>query len=68
MSAFADETSRDSASPFILWGKALLDDPKPPCPTSFPAGGREVRNNARSPRTFWPISWRTRLGRISVRS
>ena len=28
MSAFADETSRDSASPFILWGKALLDDPQ----------------------------------------
>ena len=28
MSAFADETSRDSASPFIVWGKALLDDPQ----------------------------------------
>ena len=28
MSAFADETSRDSASPFILWGKALLNDPQ----------------------------------------
>ena len=28
MSAFADETGRDSASPFIVWGKALLDDPQ----------------------------------------
>ena len=28
MNAFADETSRDSASPFIVWGRALLDDPE----------------------------------------
>ena len=28
MSAFADETGRDSVSPFIVWGKALLDDPQ----------------------------------------
>lgn len=27
MSAFSDETSRDSASPFIAWGEALLEDP-----------------------------------------
>lgn len=27
MSAFAHEFGRDSASPFILWGVALLDDP-----------------------------------------
>ena len=26
MSAFAPESGRDSASPFILWGQALLDD------------------------------------------
>ena len=28
MNAFADETSRDFASPFIVWGRALLDDPE----------------------------------------
>ena len=28
MNAFADETSRDSASAFIVWGRALLDDPE----------------------------------------
>ena len=27
MSAFAHESSRNSASPFVLWGQALLDDP-----------------------------------------
>ena len=27
MSAFAHESGRDSGSPFILWGRALLDDP-----------------------------------------
>lgn len=27
MSAFRDEMSRDSASPFVVWGRLLLDDP-----------------------------------------
>ena len=28
MSAFSHETGRDSANPFIVWGEALLDDPR----------------------------------------
>lgn len=28
MSAFRDEMSRDSTSPFVVWGRLLLDDPR----------------------------------------
>ena len=41
MTALIDETSRDSASPFILWGNALLDDP--PAALSDILSGRGAR-------------------------
>ena len=41
MTAFIDETSRDSASPFIVWGNALLGDP--PAALSDILSGRGAR-------------------------